>query len=65
MTLFVAKIRSNPTTAATGHLIGLDGFSFCTTIGGFDVATGVGLNVGSGCRVLDAVGMVVPVGDGV
>ena len=65
MTLFVAKISSNPMTVATGHLFGFEGFSCWTIIGGVDVATGVTVNVGSGCRVLDAVGMVVPVADGV
>ena len=63
MTLFVAKISSNPMTVATGHLFGFEGFSCWTIIGGVDVATGVTLNIGSGCRVLDAVGMVIPVGD--
>ena len=63
MTLFVAKISSNPMTVATGHLFELDGFSCWKIIGGVDVATGVTINIGSGCRVLDAVGMVVPVGD--
>jgi len=65
MTLFVAKISSNPIAVIAGHLFGLDGFSSSTTMGGVDVAAGVGVNVGSGCRVLDAVGMVVPVDDGV
>ena len=65
MTLFVAKISSNPTTAATGHLFGREGFFSSSTMGEVDVVTGVTVNVGSGCRVLDAVGMVVPVGDGV
>ena len=62
MTLFVAKISSNPMTVATGHLFGFEGFSCWTIIDGVDVATGVTVNVGSGCRV-DAVGIVVPVGD--
>ena len=48
MTLFVAKISSNPITVIAGHLFGLDGFSFCTTMGGVDVVTGVTVNVGSG-----------------
>ena len=48
MTLFVAKISSNPTTAATGHLFRLNGFSSSTTMGSVDVATGVAVNVGSG-----------------
>ena len=65
MTLFVAKISSSPTTATTGHLFGREDFSSSTTIGGVDVATGVAVNVGSGCGVLDAVGMLVLVADGV
>ena len=65
MTLFVAKISSSPIAPAIGHLFGCEGFSSSMTIGGVDVATGVTVNVGSGCGVLVAVGMVVPVADGV
>ena len=65
MTLFVAKISSNPRTAATGHLFELDGFSSSTRMGGVDVATGVTVNVGSGSCVLKAVEIVVSVTEGV
>jgi len=66
MTLFVAKISSSPIAPAIGHLFGRDGFSSSTITGGADVATGVAAaSVGSGCRVLDAVGMLVLVADGV
>jgi|APSaa5957512622_1039677.scaffolds.fasta_scaffold40810_1 hypothetical protein len=66
MTLFVAKISSSPTTAAIGHLFGRDGFSSTTITGGADVAIGVAAaSVGSGSRVLVAVGLLVRVADGV